>query len=399
MYISNYINGQIVQDADMNNEFVQLLDNIALVSNLVPCVYYGFLNSTPINLTVEISAGAGRHADVSIPFIVSGQPLQITCALNNATTVTIPANATGWIVINSNINSLSSGSYSYSTTDTIQFVTSLSPVFPAGTLIGQIPLYQVVSGALSITSITDMGGKGMNRLAIGDFLINNKIINCNKPLTLNSSLTSINNGWIFTTSSSARNGATANFPANNVQTSFIAVSNLIGGIETTMSSGNPLAGNPYSRIVTSTGMGNRYKMQTSGAGGSPALDGDLLIDTDLFTSANSTSTFIYNCFGLRKGLDNFFTISGDIVMTDAGASTFLATIPFANINLAGKTLAQGCRGPVWLSNAVFSYGTTAPYHASIGGATGASELNVLIQFSGAGASSVIASFSVTFSTN
>ena len=221
-------------------------------------------------------------------------------------------------------------------------------------------------------------------------------------LTVNGDVVAVNgrfssnkNGSAFRSSNTSREGAVASFNAHNTQVSLISDGNLQGGMEVT----NVGGGDGYSRIVSKDGIGNGFYMQTSGAGGSSAIDSKLLVDTNLFTSANSNSIFIYNCFGIRKGLDNFFTISGDIVMTDAGNGTFLATIPFANINLAGKTLAHECRGPVWLSNAVFSYGTTAPYHASIGGATGASELNVLIQFSGAGASSVIASFSAIFSTN
>ena len=151
MYISNYINGQNVQDTEMNNEYASLEHTTNFFNNIVPCVYYG--NTAVISgLNVTVLAGEGRAKDVVMSWLNYTNPLMIEYNVIE-TVLSIPENVTdgnGFIVVNSNINSISVGGRSYTTTDTIQFVTSLTSSFPSGTLIGQVPLYSVTSNATSV---------------------------------------------------------------------------------------------------------------------------------------------------------------------------------------------------------------------------------------------------------
>lgn len=226
-------------------------------------------------------------------------------------------------------------------------------------------------------------------------IIANKVTSITDVIAQGGSLYSVKNGWSFISSASARNGVTANYPAHNVQTSLITTGNLQSGIETTNSGG----GAQTSRIVTASGIGNRYKMQTSGSGGSTPVDGEILVDTDITVSANISPTFIYTLNGVYKGVFHSYTLSGEIVLSDSGAGTWLATIPFANIGIPGKILASHARGAASLANAVFNLGTTGPLYCTVRADTGANEINIRAQFSGAGASNIIVGFSITFLTN
>lgn len=154
MLLPNFLNGQTIGQNDLNNEFVQLIHSTHFLDDLVPCVYYGFnvINQTGLNIT--INNGYGRASDVLISYVSSGI-LQIECTTSTiSTTLTLPANSIVYIVVNSNISSLSSGLYNYTTTDTINYTTTLTSTFPTGTLIGQIPLYTVTTNSTAIDSIS-----------------------------------------------------------------------------------------------------------------------------------------------------------------------------------------------------------------------------------------------------
>jgi microcystin-dependent protein len=142
MYIQNSINGQVVNQNDLNNSFDELLQRYDFVSDIVPCVYYGCNISSISGLSIHLTSGQGRQSDVSISFISSGA---------EAATLVIPPNTSGHIVVNSNINSIAAGAYSYHTTDTLQFVTSLTSTFPTGTLVGQTLIGNVSSTSSGVT--------------------------------------------------------------------------------------------------------------------------------------------------------------------------------------------------------------------------------------------------------
>lgn len=151
MYIPNYTDGQTVNQNALNFMFQEVQQRTSFLDYIVPCVYYG-LNGTVTGLDATISLGEGRTKDVTLSTIGGGETLQIRCKTND-TTISIPPNSTGYIVVNSNMVP-GSDIYNYVTNDTVEFVTTLTPSFPIGTLVGQIPLYTVTSNATNAT-LTD----------------------------------------------------------------------------------------------------------------------------------------------------------------------------------------------------------------------------------------------------
>jgi hypothetical protein len=151
MYITNAYNGQTMYQEDINLMFQELSERTSFLDSVTPVIYYGFNVTSNSGLNVTISQGEGRCNDVSISYVSQGNKLQVRVNAS-ANTLSIPANVkNGYIVVNSNINSTSPSQSSYVSNDTISFTQSLASFLPSGTLIGQLPLYEVNSTSSSVT--------------------------------------------------------------------------------------------------------------------------------------------------------------------------------------------------------------------------------------------------------
>lgn len=173
--IVNYKTGRTVDRTDyVDDGFIDVYERNLIESGLLPCIYYGLNVTAGSGLTVNVAPGAARGQDISFT-INGGTSTPLPTVVNNVTTITtinIPANSTGWIVLNVNIwdsviNTLgpSSNADLYeigaSTSSAVpsgssaapMFVTTLQPNTNSSWPFTQIPLAQVVSNSTSITSI------------------------------------------------------------------------------------------------------------------------------------------------------------------------------------------------------------------------------------------------------
>lgn len=171
--IVNYKTGRTVNREDyVDDGFGDVYQRNLVEKGLLPVIYWGFDVTAGSGLNVLVGAGAARGQDLT--FTINGNtsdPLPtIVNDINTATTISIPANAKGWIVLNVNVwasttpGTSSNGDLyqiSATTSATIppggakgpMFVTDLQPNSNTTWPYTQIVLALVVTDATSVVNI------------------------------------------------------------------------------------------------------------------------------------------------------------------------------------------------------------------------------------------------------
>lgn len=167
--IYNYPTGYKVLASDFNGAISQLDTNNS--SNINPNIYNGFGLGVG-GLEVAVDSGYGRGADVDLSSLISGglniKPTWIK--VTGATIVAVPPSSVGWIVVTLNIDSVVPGNNTYDTTSVVEFVTSLTTIFPTGVIIAQLVLAKVTStGVLATLDTTDASVSFNSGYAINQF--------------------------------------------------------------------------------------------------------------------------------------------------------------------------------------------------------------------------------------
>lgn len=104
--IVNYKTGRTVTRQDyVDDGFDDIYQRSLIESSTLPCIYSGFHVSVGSGLNVLVSPGKARGQDLA--FIINENTSKLLPTIvediDTATTVTIPANSLGWIVLNVNV--------------------------------------------------------------------------------------------------------------------------------------------------------------------------------------------------------------------------------------------------------------------------------------------------------
>jgi len=161
--IVNSTTSYLVAAQDYSEYLAQDIYSRSLIeTSKLPVIYNGLDVIAGTGLSVDISAGAARGVDITIPDIVAPQPSIVTLAA--PVSVVVPASSTGWIILKTNIieetgtTERQTWDVAVSSVDTSNdglpvFVTTLpSPAISAYPY-SIIVLAQVITGATDVTSI------------------------------------------------------------------------------------------------------------------------------------------------------------------------------------------------------------------------------------------------------
>lgn len=173
--IVNYKTGRTVNRQDyVDDGFGDVYERSLIETGVLPCIYSGFEVTAGSGLTVVVSPGYARGLD--IPFTINGataSPLPtIVNDITTVSTINIPANSQGYIVLNVNIWDAETGTTGYTSNGNLYKISATTNAnIPSGSNVGaifvtslqngtntswpftQIVLAQVISGSSSITSI------------------------------------------------------------------------------------------------------------------------------------------------------------------------------------------------------------------------------------------------------
>lgn len=159
-HIFNYPTGQVVKSTDYNNVGTDILQRLDYFRSVLPIIYWGLdVELISPGLTVKIHEGTGEGNQILLPNMnisINSHYLPATVVVQEHDLI-IPANSTGWIVLNVVVSpspSTNSSVYNIGVDDGqgnpfAVFVTQLNPP----TSPNQIVLAKVVTNATTVTSI------------------------------------------------------------------------------------------------------------------------------------------------------------------------------------------------------------------------------------------------------